>query len=121
MTLLMTSDDLDDFIRGLGHTVEISTDANGLNYTVVRNLELKKGSLAGKICDVAIARVTLVPYVLPSAIHTRPPLLEMDSAAPFATQASVLGPDWQYWSRRYDRVPTPRGIWTHVLTVLGGV
>jgi hypothetical protein len=34
------------------------------------------------------------------------------------TQASKLGPDWQYWSRRFDRPPTPQRLWTHILTVL---
>ena len=52
---------------------------------------------------------------------TKPALVPMNSSAPLATQASPLGPDWQYWSRRFDRTPIPRSIWTHVLTVFDQV
>lgn len=36
-----------------------------------------------------------------------------------ASQASPLGPEWQYLSRRYDRVPNAKAFLAHVLTVLG--
>jgi hypothetical protein len=37
------------------------------------------------------------------------------------TQASGIGEEWQYWSRRFDHVPSLKGVWAHVLTVLGEV
>jgi hypothetical protein len=36
-----------------------------------------------------------------------------------ASQASPIGSDWQYLSRRFDHVPTPRGFYAHMLTVVG--
>ena len=43
----------------------------------------------------------------------------MSGEEPLKTMASGIGPDWQYWSRRYDHLPTPKGLWAHILTVLG--
>jgi hypothetical protein len=45
----------------------------------------------------------------------------MDMNGPLRTQVSPLGPDWQYWSRRFDRPPAPQRVWAHILTVLGEV
>lgn len=115
----MTPDDLENYLRSIGRTVESITGTDGTPYTVVRDITITKGSLATKTCDVAIARPAGEPYVMPSAIHTRPALLPMDSSPPHSTQPSNIGEDWQYLSRRYDRVPTPKNIWAHVLTILG--
>ena len=116
----MKADDLETYLKGLDLTVEVLQGADTQPYTVVRDLTITKGSLAGQMCDVAIQRTEAEPYVMPPAIHTRPHLMP-NGAAPPASQPSGIGPEWQYWSRRYDRVPTPKGIWTHVLTVLGEV
>jgi hypothetical protein len=114
----MTADDLEAYLRGLGLLVERTTDAGGADYTVVREVSIPSGTLRGKRCDVAIQRVHTIPYTVPPAIHTRPALVPMDMAGPMKTQVSALGPDWQYWSRRFDHVPTPQRIWAHVLTIL---
>lgn len=114
----MTADDLDTYLSELGMTVERATDVNGNEYSVVRDYRIVHGGLAGKTCDVAIQRVSTTPYVPPAAIHTRPALVAMNSGEPLGTQASPLGTDWQYWSRRLDRTPTPQLVWTHVVTVL---
>lgn len=114
----MTSEDLDMYLQGLGLEVEAIQDANGAWYTLIRDIVIARGSLTGLTCDVAIVRCATTLYVTPSAIHTRPAMLPMGQRN---TQASALGVDWQYWSRRLDRVPTPHAIWTHVLTVLGEV
>lgn len=114
----MTADDFDVYVRGIGYEVEIIAGADNQSYSVVRNLEIPTGSLGGRQCDVAIQRNASVPYVVPQAIHTRPALVPM-APEPLKTQASGIGPEWQYWSRRFDRTPTPKGIWTHILTVLG--
>jgi hypothetical protein len=114
----MTADDFETHIRGLGFAVEIIADANGQRYSVVRDFELPNGSLKGRRCDVAIQRVETIPYVPPSAIHVRPLLVPMDPSDPLKTSASALGEDWQYWSRRFDHLPSPKNLWTHILTVL---
>jgi hypothetical protein len=114
----MTADDLEAYLSGLGMLVERENDVNGNEYSVVRDYRILHGGLAGRTCDVAIQRVSTTPYVLPAAIHTRPVLVAMDGAEPLSTLASPLGPDWQYWSRRLDRPPTPQVIWTHIVTVL---
>jgi hypothetical protein len=117
----MNADDLDTYLRGLGLEVELAQDVNGEKYSVIKDVILAKGALAGRSCDVALARPTVQPYVTPPAIHTRPAMVPMTMTDPLKTQASALGPDWQYWSRRLDRPPTPQTIWTHILTVLGEV
>jgi hypothetical protein len=117
----MTDNDLVAFLRGLGLTVETAQDVNGHPYTVIRQLTITAGSLAGRVCDVALARCQSVPYMVAPAIHTRPALVPMDMMGPLRTQASPLGPDWQYWSRRFDRPPNPQRVWTHILTILGEV
>ena len=114
----MTIDDFDAYVRGLNYTVEVVVGNDGGSYSVVRDVELPNGALRGRRCDVAIQRNEMVPYVPPAAIHTRPHLVPMIMKDPLKTQASDIGPDWQYWSRRYDHRPTPKDIWAHILTVL---
>lgn len=116
----MTSNDFDAHLRNCGYAVDVVTGDDGAAYTVVRNVELPHGPFGGRRCDIAIQRNEMVPYVPPSAIHTRPHLAPMDTNAPLHTHPSGIGPDWQYWSRRFERErrPTPRDLWEHILTVL---
>ena len=114
----MTGDDLEAYLRGLGYTVERVQGTDGAPYTIARNVEIMTGGLKGRRCDVGIGYVTSVPYAVPAAVHTRPALLPMAGGEPYGTQASPIGPDWQYWSRRFDRVPTPESLWVHVFTIL---
>jgi hypothetical protein len=113
----MTADDFEAYLRGLGLTVETMTGADGLAYIAIRAVVLPTGALRGRTCDIAILRGDGVPYVPPAAIHTNPQLVPM-GGEPLATQASGIGPGWQYWSRRFDRPVTPSSLWTHILTVL---
>jgi hypothetical protein len=116
----VTAADLDAYLASLGLKVELLDNGQGTQFTVVRDFEIPSGGLRGKRCDIALSRSTATPYVMASAIQTRPPLVAMDNAAPLATQHSpTLGADWQYWSRRYDHEINPQRIWAHVLTVLG--
>ena len=114
----MTADDFDEFVRSVGPTVEVIRGEDGTAYSAVRNFELPRGALRGRRCDIAIQRVDTVPYVAPAAIHTRPHLVPMDESEPLRTMKSGIGPEWLYWSRRYDHRPTPRELWAHILTVL---
>jgi len=116
----VTADDLHGYLVSLGLTVETIDDGQGTQFAVVRDFEIPAGGLRGKRCDIALARSTANPYVMASAIQTRPPLVVMNTAEPLATQPSpTLGAEWQYWSRRYDHEVKPQRIWAHVLTVLG--
>ncbi|WP_410597872.1 hypothetical protein [Amycolatopsis sp. lyj-23] len=117
----MTDELLEEYLCGLGYSVETAQDTAGAPYIVVRRLTIPAGSLAGRTCDVALAKCRTMPYMCPPAIHTRPALVPMDTSGPLKTQASGLGPDWQYWSRRFDRSPSPQRVWAHVLTVLSEV
>ncbi len=114
----MTADDFETYLRGLGHTVERVTGADGVDYIVVRQFVLPDGALRGRVCDIGVRREAAVPYVPPAAIHTFPALVPMNTAEPLGTRASEIGPGWQYWSRRFDRPPTPKAFWTHILTIL---
>lgn len=117
----MTDTDLEEYLRGLGFTIESAQDSGNNTYIVVRGFTIATGPLAGRTCDIAIARCGTTPYVVPPAIHTRPALVPMSPGSPLATQGSSLGPEWQYWSRRFDRPPTPQAIWAHVMTIFGQV
>jgi hypothetical protein len=117
----VTDAELEEYLRSLGLKVESAQDNSGHPYIVTRDFVIPCGPLVGRTCDVALARCQTNPYVVPPAIHTRPALVRMDMTGPLKTQASPLGADWQYWSRRFDRVPTPQAVWTHVLTVFSQV
>ena len=121
MTPDMTPESLEEYLRGLGYEVSIIRDPGGQFYTVIHSVEITAGSLRGRRCDVALLRPATVPYTVASAIHTRPALVPMDTAGPLKTQSSVLGADWQYWSRRFDHAPMPHQILAHVLSVLSEV
>ncbi len=114
----MTFDELEAFLRQLGLTVDALAAPSGTPYVVIHDVQITGGPRKGRTCDVAIARIESMPFTVPSAIHTRPPLAPMDTNGPLKTQNSELGLDWQYWSRRYDHPPTPKLIWAHVLSVL---
>jgi hypothetical protein len=110
----MTTDDFEQHLASTGHAVE-SANADGNSYLIIKAVPISAGSQAGKTCDVGILRSTANPWVPQAAVHVRPHLVEMGKAT---SQASPLGPDWQYLSRRFDRVPTPKVLLAHILTVL---
>lgn len=117
----MTAQTLEEHLRRVGYQVSVAQDPAGQAFTVIHDVEVPAGPLRGRRCDVAIQRINTVPYTVPAAIHTRPALVPMSPGPPIGTQPSSLGGEWQYWSRRYDRAPTPHGIWAHVLGVLSKV
>lgn len=114
----MSVEDFEAYVKRKGYSVEVVTGADGNPYTVVRDVQLPHGALSGKRCDIAIYRDMSFPFLPAPAIHTRPALVPMDMRGPLRTQSSGIGPDWQYWSRRFDRRPEPRYLWAHIITVL---
>jgi len=114
----MKAEDFEAYMRQKGYTVEALAGDDGLSYSVIKQVRLPHGTLAGQCCDIAILRDQTVPYLPPPAIHTCPILVPMDMEGPLRTQNSGIGPDWQYWSRRFDRRPEPWSLWAHILTVL---
>lgn len=111
----MVVDDFEQYATGIG----LSTDrvpVGDSTYLRLKGLVVSAGSHTGKECEVAILRTTETPWVPQAALHVRPHLVAMGQRN---SQASPLGPDWQYLSRRFDRAPTSKAFLAHVLTVLG--
>ena len=111
----MTIDEFERHLVSIGYAIE-SADAGGNSYAIIKAMPISTGSRAGKTCDVGILRSTANPWVPQAAVHVRPHLVEMGKAS---SQASPLGSDWQYLSRRFDKVPTAKAFLAHILTVLG--
>jgi hypothetical protein len=107
-------DDFEGHARKAGLTVG-RLPAGGHVFLHLAGLTVPAGSHAGEACEVAILRTTESPWVPQAAIHVRPHLVTMGQ---FNSQASPVGSDWQYLSRRFDRVPTPRSFLAHIFTVL---
>jgi hypothetical protein len=110
--------DLERHLLDIGYRVERLIGPDQQAYLVIIGVCVAGGSLAGKMCDVAILRSNENPWVPQAALQVRPVLLPMGEKN---TQASPLGSEWQYWSRRFDRIPTPRDFLMHILTVLSEV
>ena len=52
----MTNDTLVEYFKSLGWKVEAIRGQDSMDYAVIRDYHINVGSLAGKICDVAILR-----------------------------------------------------------------
>lgn len=113
----MVISDLETHARQVGYATEF-VKARGGEYLVIKEVLIGAGGLAGSTCDVAIKAAGGNPWVPEAAIHTRPHMVPMGN---LNTKASPVGPEWQYWSRRFDRPPTPKSFLAHVLTILSGV
>lgn len=103
------------------HLVQIglstdTLDIGGQSFMVIKEVRIPTGSHADECCAVAILRSSDNPWLPEAKIHVRPHLTPMGQNS---SQASPLGSDWQYLSRRFDRPPTPRTFYAHILTVLG--
>lgn len=111
----MTIDEFERHLLSTGHTIE-AANVDKDTYIVIKAVPISAGTHAGKTCDVGVLRSTANPWVPQAAVHVRPHLVRMGQAA---SQASPLGTDWQYLSRRFDKVPTSKAFLAHILTVLG--
>jgi hypothetical protein len=69
----------------------------------------------GNTYEVGVKRSPGTPWLPEAALHVRPHRVRMGDSA---SQASPLGDDWQYLSRRFERAPTAASFIAHILTVL---
>lgn len=113
----MTIQEFEAYLREGSFQYE-SAAGNGANFVVIKGVQVTSGSRAGTTCDVGIMRNDANPWVPHSSVHVRPHFVPMGQKN---SQPSALGPDWQYLSRRFDKIPTPKNFLTHILTVLGEV
>jgi hypothetical protein len=114
----MTHADLQGYLSSVGYSVESIVGSDTQSYLVIKGISIASGKLAGKSCDVAVMLNSGVPWVPQSAVHTKPFLVEPGT---LNTQASPIGPDWLYWSRRFDHALEPKAFLAHILTVLNEV
>lgn len=117
----MSSESLIEYFKSLNWHVEEILGSDGLYYTVIKDYHIYVGSLAGKSCDVAIQKNNTIPFVLSSAIHTKPHLVPMNMESALRTQSSGIGAEWQYWSRALNKEQTPQNIVAHIATIFSEV
>src|SRR5689334_7713270 len=110
----MVIEDFEKYARGLGLSADYLS-AGEQTFLRLKRVRIRAGSHNGKECDVAIMRTTGTPWVPQAAVHVTPHLVAMGQGY---SQGSPLGPEWQYLSRRFDYVPTPKTFMTHILTVI---
>jgi hypothetical protein len=113
----MSNESLIEYFKSLGWHIEVILGSDRLYYTVIRDYHINVGSLVDRICDVAIQQNNTIPFVLSSAIHTRPHLVPMNMQNALRTQNSGIGAEWQYWSRILTKEPTPQNIVAHIATI----
>ena len=115
----MNNNELVIYLKLLGWIIEKIYDKQNQEYIVIKNYSIPIGSLKDRKCDIAFLSSNSIPYVFPSAIHTKPVLLSMNTNG---VQASLLGSDWQYWSRTLSNGNhTPKNIVTHINTIFRDV
>lgn len=112
----MEVEDFASHARSVGLEVREVSAGNGEVYLLLVGLEHQRTDGNVVKVDVAIAKVGGSPWVPPPALQLRPHLIAMGQ---LNCQPSPLGDEWQYASRRFDLVPTPKTLLAHVYTVLG--
>jgi hypothetical protein len=107
--------DLEAHLQQIGLSTGELT-ASGQSFMVIKDVPINRGSHEGQHCEVALLRSNDNPWLPEAKLHVRPHLTPMGQNF---SQPSPLGADWQYLSRRFDRPPTPRSFYAHILKVLG--
>jgi hypothetical protein len=107
--------ELESHLIEIGLSIE-SLGPNEQSFMVIKNVRIPGGSHDGELCEVAIRRSDQNPWLPEAQIHVRPHLTPMGQNS---SQASPLGTEWQYLSRRFDPPPTPRTYYAFILTALG--
>jgi hypothetical protein len=111
----MTLSDLEQYLMKIGLRTDDLTVA-GQSYLVITGVRIPRGSHEGQLCEVAVRRTSDNPWLPEAKLHVRPHLAPTGQRN---TLQSPLGTEWQYLSRRFDRAPTARSFFAHILTVLG--
>jgi hypothetical protein len=120
--IVISNDDLIAHLKALGWSIDAIVGNDNKKYVFIKDYVIPSGGMRERKCDLAFEWVTSIPYVFPSAIHTRPHLLPMDmNNNNIRTQNSGIGPEWQYWSRRLDKQHTPKNIVTHIANIFKSV
>jgi hypothetical protein len=109
--------ELESYVRSTGLSVQDHTPNGeaGEVWMVVGGILLAVGPHEGTECEVAIRRSDQVPWAPDTKIHVRPHLAVMGQ---HSSQASEVGADWQYLSRRFDGVPTPAAYMAFIRSAL---
>ena len=106
--------DLENYLSSMNLDTSILS-LGSEEFLVISKQKVGTGTQSTDICDVAIKRTNDNPWLPEAKIHVRPKLTDMGTKN---SQPSPLGEDWQYLSRRFDYVPTPRTFYAHILSVL---
>lgn len=110
----MTIEEFESHLRASSYQLD-SVTASGANFVIIKAVQIAGGSRAGTTCEIGIIRQPGNPWVPHPSVHVRPHLVPMGQRN---SQNSQLGADWQYFSRRFDKAPTPKNFLSHILTVL---
>jgi hypothetical protein len=112
----MHVDEFEQHAKAVGLAVEHLKGTDGQVYLHLKPVGIAGGSHNGTECEVAILRTTESPWAPQAAVHVYPALVPMGQ---MNSQKSAVGPNWQYLSRRFDKMPTPKSFLAHLLKVLG--
>lgn len=121
--MLVGIDRLVHDLRDLGYQdVRVVQDTSGLPYAVMDNFEIPAGTFVGRVIDLAIPAQADYPRSLPASMHlkaTPTHLVPMGSTGRRNTLASNLGPQWQYWSYRFN--PRPSNPTAELMSQINGI
>lgn len=107
--------DLESHVVDIGLSTE-TVAVGGQSYLVIKGVLIPEGgSHGGEKCEIALLRSADNPWLPEAKIHVRPHLTPMGQNS---SQPSPVGSEWQYLSRRFDKPPTPKTFYAHILTTL---
>lgn len=92
-------------LRALGLDVAELKAPDGTVFASMIGFTVPGGRFCGRVIDLAVQATADFPITTASAIHVRanPQLYETGTVPNVRNiQASVLGPDWRYWSHNFQ-------------------
>lgn len=91
-------------LRAMGMQVEAAPQIGGV---IIHNHAVPIGKRAGDVVDVGVAGVFDFPMTPPVGLHIH---AAYGTIGVNNVMQSALGPDWQYWSRRFADWNQKRGV-----------
>ena len=89
----------------LGYAASEVAAPDGSKFVIISPFVVPAGRFADRVVDLALPATPDFPITVASAIHLRaaPQLYEITDTIPNVRNitASVLGPEWRYWSRNF--------------------